>query len=155
MDTKDLANYFIGLMVDLLGPYRDYFTGGDYNTDEFLAQQPVEHKSLMGMVVQSQMFQMFIDERKQRMTCEDTFDTRIAFNSKKKLAAHSRFTMFELGKMTREELTRSLQEQEVCATVSEYRLYLTLRLFRTRSHGACRKKWTRQRSPGGCLHSWR
>jgi len=131
--AKDIANAFIGFMVDILGEYRSYIgEDGSFDQEGFLqGEKNAKAKDLLAMVVESQMFAIFIEDRgklnrggkyrgkfEKRLTRK--LNQSVINRSVSSSAAagngpkdpRSRFTMYEIGKISREDVTKSVQDKE-------------------------------------------
>jgi len=132
VDTKDFANGFIAFMIDILWGYKEYIIENapppepgkkvvNFNKEEYLQQKPPEIRKLLDLITESQMFEMFIQDRIARVRSDNsTFDARMTqYGTRKKKAALTRFTLYEQGEITREDITRSTAEEEL------YKAYLS------------------------------
>jgi hypothetical protein len=165
-DKTNLANAFIGFMVDLLATYRNFLIASDdgddperrnwgFRKDQFLASVNPESRPLLNMVTETQMFSVFIENRARRhWTTDGAFERGVTRKGtiikgvndrppvssgsdnaesqsksqsqapvagrgpqasplrSNRMAAASRFTMYENGTISRSEITAILREEE-------------------------------------------
>lgn len=129
--TAALSNAFIGFMVDLLASYRDYIVISpgsadegsfpEFNREGFLENAVKETRPLLELITETQMFSMFIEQRGAAQIDNGVFDRGItgkspdteraavssgeARTSQRMRPAHTRFTMYEYGNITRSEIS--------------------------------------------------
>ncbi|ELR17283.1 DENN (AEX3) domain containing protein [Acanthamoeba castellanii str. Neff] len=130
-EARNLANAFIAFFVDLMGNYRSFIvasrdpatnqTSLKFDKAAFLDDQPPDARRLMEMFVESQMFEVFVQERaKTQRLNTGRFEQRVTMymqslplddmSSSDKRKAVSRFTMYENGEISREDITKSVNQ---------------------------------------------
>ncbi len=137
--SKDVQNIFIGFMVDLLGSYRTFLSDtsekASFDRIRFTQSQPAGMRTYLSLIVQSQMFAVFIEERHKRYVMSGKFEKRVRrreslfvtdngiaklkegqsadpINAAPDVLRRTRFTMYENGEINREDITKSLRDME-------------------------------------------
>jgi len=77
--TRDISNSFIAFMVDLLKDYRDHLVntpkkGIRIDREGFIASRQAEVRPLLQLVVQTQMFDVFLQDRATRLFSNGAFE---------------------------------------------------------------------------------
>jgi len=75
---KELADTFLNFFVKLLGNYRNHINDGEFDKEGFIdSQNSWEEKQFMELFTGSQMFEMFIAQRKQNKFMNSNFEKRV------------------------------------------------------------------------------
>lgn len=97
--TKDIANAFIAFMVDLLKDYKDHLIsvpkkGIRIDREGFVQSRQAEVRPLLQLVVQTQMFDVFLQDRATRLFSNGAFERMSVMIEGKISVPMSRYTYF-------------------------------------------------------------
>lgn len=72
-DARALTNDFSRMLAELLVNYAPYMptdSKGEFQREAFIAAAPVEHREFLSLMLQGQMFERWIEERREQVSKE-------------------------------------------------------------------------------------
>eukprot|EP01090_Pellita_catalonica_P009999 TRINITY_DN2124_c0_g1_i2.p1 TRINITY_DN2124_c0_g1~~TRINITY_DN2124_c0_g1_i2.p1 ORF type:complete len:828 (+),score=103.40 TRINITY_DN2124_c0_g1_i2:32-2515(+) len=117
-EAQNLSNAFIAFFVDLMASYRRFISHENdshhFSVEEFIESQPSQAQEFLKLFSQSQMFEMFVRERGKQGIQSGQFESRVTAylqsGAPAPVSARTRFTMYELGQISRDDVAKSVQE---------------------------------------------